>query len=106
MMAVLHGDPYQYLAFGATARYLGSVMRHVRIACDSLVALANATTDGRVLFAKNSDRPANECQPLLQQPRQRHAAGSRVRCTHIEIPQVTETARLIGSRELCWWGFV
>jgi len=79
-------------------------MRHVRIACDSLVALGSATADGSVLFAKNSDRPANECQPLLQQPRQRHAAGSRQRCTYIEIPQVAETARFIGSRPFWCWG--
>ena len=46
-------------------------------ACDSLVALGNATADGAVLFAKNSDRPANECQPLVQAPRQSHASGSR-----------------------------
>jgi secernin len=76
-----------------------------RVACDSLVALGNATADGAVLFAKNSDRPANECQPLFQAPRQAHAPGSRLRCTYIEISQVAETARLIGSRPFWCWGF-
>ena len=76
-----------------------------RIACDSLVALGNATRDGRVHFAKNSDRPTLEAQPLLQQPRLRHAAGRPLRCTYIEIPQVGETARLIGSRPYWCWGF-
>jgi secernin len=78
--------------------------RPPRIACDSLVALRRATADGTVLFAKNSDRPAAECQPLLQQARQRHSPGARLRCTHIEIAQVAETARLIGSRPFWCWG--
>lgn len=76
-----------------------------RVACDSLVALGNATADRSVLFAKNSDRPAGECQPLVQVPQQRHPAGSRLRCSYIEIPQVAETARLIGSRPFWCWGF-
>ncbi len=76
-----------------------------RIACDSLVALGNVTADGRVHFAKNSDRPELEAQPLLQQGRQRHGAGSRLRCTYIEIPQVAETSGLIGSRPYWCWGF-
>jgi secernin len=76
-----------------------------RVSCDSLVALGNATADGAVLFAKNSDRPPGECQPLVQVPRQSHAPGARLRCTYIEIPQVGETARLIGSRPFWCWGF-
>jgi len=76
-----------------------------RVSCDSLVALGNATADGAVLFAKNSDRPANECQPLAQVRRHAHAPGSVLRCTHIEIPQVAETFRLIGSRPFWCWGF-
>jgi secernin len=76
-----------------------------RVACDSLVALGNATADGAVLFAKNSDRPANECQPLVQVPRRAHAAGTRVRCTYIDIAQVAETARVIGSKPYWCWGF-
>ncbi|MBI3784087.1 MAG: C69 family dipeptidase [Deltaproteobacteria bacterium] len=77
----------------------------VRIACDSLVALGNSTVDGKVLFAKNSDRPAMECQPLTQIQRCRHQAGELLRCTYISIPQATETARLIGSRPYWCWGF-
>lgn len=87
---------------------MGSVSQHkrpLRIACDSLVALPHATADGTVLFAKNSSRPANECQPLLQLPRQTHARGARLRCTYIEIPQAVETARVIGSRPFWCWGF-
>ena len=78
----------------------------VHVACDSLVALSNSTADGRVLFAKNSDRdPPTECQRLIQNPRQRHAAGTKLRCQYIEIDQVAETARLIGSQPYWLWGF-
>lgn len=76
-----------------------------RVACDSLVALPAATADGATLFAKNSDRPAMECQPLVQAPRRHHAEDSTLRCTYVEIPQVEETARLIGSRPYWCWGF-
>jgi len=79
--------------------------RHCRVACDSLVALGNSTVDGAVLFAKNSDRPAGECQPLVQLPRRGYVAGSTLRCTYIEVPQVAETARLIGSHPFWCWGF-
>ncbi|HUI27867.1 MAG TPA: C69 family dipeptidase [Candidatus Kryptonia bacterium] len=81
-------------------------MRTIRVACDSLVAVANSTADGRVLFAKNSDRdPPTECQPLVQMPRKRHPAGAKLRCQYIEIDQVRETARLIGSQPYWLWGF-
>src|SRR3954447_1668884 len=32
--------------------------------CDSFVVMPDATVAGRLLFGKNSDRPARECQPL------------------------------------------
>jgi dipeptidase len=77
----------------------------MRVACDSLVALGNATADGAALFAKNSDRPAGECQPLVQIAAARHPPGARLRCQYIEIAQVGETARAIGSRPHWLWGF-
>jgi dipeptidase len=77
----------------------------LRVACDSLVALRTATRGGGVLFAKNSDRPAFECQPLVQTAARSFPAGSRLRCTYIDIPQVARTARVIGSRPYWCWGF-
>ena len=91
-------------AAGVSAR-VGKAAGVRRVACDSLVALGNATADGAVLFAKNSDRPATECQPLVQLPAARHPPGARVRCQYIDIAQVPETARLIGSRPYWLWGF-
>ena len=77
----------------------------VRMSCDSLVALPGATAEGVVLFAKNSDRPANEPQPLVHLPHRTHPAGETVHCTYVTIPQAPSTAQVIGSRPYWCWGF-
>ncbi|RJP68214.1 MAG: secernin-3 [Candidatus Abyssobacteria bacterium SURF_17] len=76
----------------------------ILLGCDTLVALPNATADGSVIFAKNSDRPADESQPLIQVPHLNHPRGSRVKCQYLEIPQVEETLAFIGSRPHWLWG--
>ncbi|RJP16631.1 MAG: secernin-3 [Candidatus Abyssobacteria bacterium SURF_5] len=73
--------------------------------CDTLVALASATADGSVVFGKNSDRPADESQPLCQEFGKKHERGSTVKCQYLEIPQVEETYSVIGSRPHWLWGF-
>lgn len=76
-----------------------------RVACDSLVALGSASADGTVHFAKNSDRPAQECQPLTLVEARTHSPATSLRCTYIDIPQVEATARVLGSRPHWCWGF-
>jgi len=71
--------------------------------CDTWVALHDATADGSIILAKNSDRPPMEAQPLVHIPRKNHTASAAVKCTYIEIPQVTETFEHIGSK--IWWSF-
>lgn len=73
--------------------------------CDTLVVLGTAARGGRTLFAKNSDRPPTECQPLFQASGQRHPPGATVRCQYLEIPQAEETLAVIGSRPWWLWGF-
>lgn len=71
--------------------------------CDTWVALSDATADGSVILAKNSDRPTMEAQPLVHFPHRKHPAGETVKATYIEIPQVPETYEHIGSK--IWWAF-
>jgi secernin len=73
--------------------------------CDTMVALGNATQHGQTLFAKNSDRPARECQPLVLHERQQHRLGDLVHCQFVTIPQVATTYRHIGSRPYWCWGY-
>lgn len=72
--------------------------------CDTLVALGNATADGSVLFAKNSDREPNEAHELLFIPRTTHPEGSNVRCTYVRIPQVKETFAVLLAKPFWIWG--
>ena len=87
------------MAMIALAGGLGAAVR----ACDTWVALPDATADHSVILAKNSDRPPMEAQVLVQFARERHAPGERVKCTYIEIPQVAETYEHLGSK--LWWAF-
>ncbi|HEX5504036.1 MAG TPA: C69 family dipeptidase [Thermomicrobiales bacterium] len=75
------------------------------LSCDTSVAVGTATRDGSVIFAKNSDRPANECQPLTHVARRRHPADATLKCQYLAIPQVAETWEMIGSRPYWLWGF-
>ena len=72
--------------------------------CDTMVALGNATADGSVIFAKNSDREPNEAHELVLIPHATHPKGSRVRCTYIEIPQVSETFAVLLAKPFWIWG--
>jgi secernin len=73
--------------------------------CDTIVVLGPHTRAGATLLAKNSDRSPYECQPLAQAPHRVHAEGATVHCQYLEIPQVPETAAVIGSRPFWLWGF-
>src|SRR5690349_22758597 len=71
--------------------------------CDTMVALGPATVNGQTLFAKNSDRPEHEAQPLVLHERATHAPGTMTRCQFVELPEVPTTWRHVGSRpEWCW----
>jgi secernin len=69
--------------------------------CDSLVALAPATTAGVTLFAKNSDRPPSESQVIEWSPSRSEA---QTHATHIRVAASgAPTLRCVISRpEWCW----
>jgi dipeptidase len=72
--------------------------------CDCVVALAQATARRATLFGKNSDRERDESQPLRALPRAEHARDARVQCTYIEVPQIRETAAVLGTGPSWCWG--
>jgi dipeptidase len=72
--------------------------------CDTVVALPGATASGVALFGKNSDRPPDEPQAPVLLERARHPAGATVRCQYVDVAQVRETARVLGSRPTWLWG--
>jgi len=71
--------------------------------CDTMVALASATADGSVLFAKNSDRDPNEVHELVFVPAATHQA-QQVKCTYIEVPQVERTHAVFLCKPFWIWG--
>jgi secernin len=73
--------------------------------CDTLVVVGAASRTGATIFAKNSDRPVTEAQPLSLVPAARHPAGAGLRCQYVEIPQAAETLTALGSRPFWLWGF-
>ena len=72
-------------------------------ACDTWVAMQDATADGSVILGKNSDRPPMEAQPLVHFSRMTHKKGEMDKCTYIKIPQVPVTYENIGSK--IWWTY-
>lgn len=71
--------------------------------CDTLVALPSVTQDRNLILAKNSDREPGEAQALLRVPHQRNTE-EKLKCTYLEIPQVTETYECILSKPFQMWG--
>ncbi|MFQ6606928.1 MAG: C69 family dipeptidase [Fidelibacterota bacterium] len=72
--------------------------------CDTFVVTPSATADGSTIFGKNSDREPNEAQVLEYHSAKNFPEGEFVRCTHIEIPQVSETFGVLLSHPFWMWG--
>jgi secernin len=75
------------------------------LSCDTMVAVGEATEHGQTVFAKNSDRPADECQPLELHVRKTHALGTQTQCQFVTLPEVEVTYRHVGSRPFWCWGY-
>ena len=66
--------------------------------CDTMVALGSSTLGGNTIFAKNSDRPQEEAQPLVLVPAGAHAAGGHARAWFVDVPPVATTVRRAGPK--------
>jgi dipeptidase len=69
-----------------------------------MVALGNATKDGSVIFAKNSDRQPNEPHIVIRIPRIKHEKGLKLKCTYIEVEQSDETYEVLLLKPSWIWG--
>ncbi len=101
------------------SRDLGRLLRQLRglfalmkpviggepIGCDTFVALGPATGSGQTIFAKNSDRPPEEAQPLELHERATHAPGTTLKTHFVDMPQAPVTYRHVGSRPYWCWGY-
>ena len=71
--------------------------------CDILVALADTTAGKRVTFAKNSDRPAGECQVLYDSGDENR--DRVIRAAFVEVAEIGAPLRTIGCRPFWCWGY-
>ena len=76
-----------------------------KLSCDTLAVAKDASAYGSNMFAKNSDRPIGECQPLIWIPGAHHEKGERLDCTGTIIPQAEYTYGVLGSKPYWIWGF-
>ncbi len=72
--------------------------------CDTIVATKEATRDGSVILAKNSDREPNEAQYIEYHPARDYAAGQQLKVTYLTIEQARQTRAVLLSRPFWMWG--
>jgi secernin len=73
--------------------------------CDTWVALGDITAAQGVIFAKNSDRPIFDCQPLVFSPRTSWRGSSTLQLEYITLPQAEVTFATLGSSPYWCWGY-
>ena len=71
--------------------------------CDLVVAMPDATKSGNVIFGKNSDRPARECQVLHYSAPQ--VNQKQIECSYITLPESDEKLATFGCRPYWCWGY-
>lgn len=72
--------------------------------CDTFVVLPSATSDGSVIFGKNSDREPNEAQALEFVPAKKYEKSEKLKTTYLTIPQASETYTVLLCRPFWMWG--
>ena len=72
--------------------------------CDTMVVLPEASREGAVLFAKNSDREPDEVHEVVRIPSQKYLVNQATHCTYITIPAVAQTHTVLLSKPFWIWG--
>ena len=73
--------------------------------CDTMIVNASYSKYKGNIFAKNSDRPTGEPQPLCFYEGKEYSNGDMVQTTYLTIPQAPKTYSVVGSRPYWIWGF-
>ena len=73
--------------------------------CDSFVIMQDCSSSGKVIFAKNSDRPSFDCQPLAYHKAKKYAQGEKISLAYVTIPQANERYATLGSSPYWSWGY-
>jgi secernin len=73
--------------------------------CDTWVALGDITATQSVIFAKNSDRPIFDCQPLMFTPRTAWPEHATLQLEYVTLPQADITFATLGSSPYWCWGY-
>ena len=71
--------------------------------CDTFVATPELSSNGSIIFGKNSDREPNEAQSILRIPASTPHEKS-LKVTYMEIPQVPHTYEVLLSKPFQMWG--
>jgi len=74
--------------------------------CTTLMAQGSAIASGKgTIIAKNRDVGFNTFTEIGMQERARHAEGDIYKAAYIDIPQVADTYKFVGSRTAGRWGY-
>lgn len=72
--------------------------------CDTFAIGRAWTSGGNPIFAKNSDREADEAQVIVSVPRKEYAHPETLTCTYISIPQARRTNAVLLCKPFWMWG--
>jgi secernin len=72
--------------------------------CDTFAIGRSLTKGGTSIFAKNSDREADEVQIVVSLPRKEYPKGEDLTCTYLSIPQTDHTNAVLLSKPFWLWG--
>ncbi|WP_020532865.1 C69 family dipeptidase [Flexithrix dorotheae] len=70
---------------------------------DTFIAVPEVTTNGNMIFGKNSGREPNEAQAIMRIPAM-DQEEDMLECSYIKIPQVKTTYEVLLSRPFHMWG--
>ena len=73
--------------------------------CDIILALPDSTKSGKMLFGKNSDRPAGECQVLHFSDARRAESRKSIKCSYRDIAETENALATLGARPYWSWGY-